>query len=280
MKKISILLLYTFITSSIMAQNHTCIEIPFSLERNLVIIKVQLSDKIWRDFIFDTGTEGIMILDSLADSLGYKLSGYDTIINPTGEIVGKVEQVLIPSLDFSGLNLTKRNASKMPRHMLFSKTAVGIIGMKVFKDFLITLDYKKSVLILEKGELPLNENVISINLDHILEAKVELNNKAVLAHFDCGGAGYISIPKTWDSIYKLKTEPIRYAKGRTPMGDFDIYKAELNGEIKIGTYKISQPEIHLVTGDFFFAINFGYEFFKEHIVTIDTKNRLMQVVRN
>jgi len=104
-----------------------------------------------------------------------------------------------------------------------------------------------------------------------------LNNKEVLAHFDCGGAGYISIPKTWSSIYKLKAEPVFFAKGRTPMGDFDVFKADLDGTIEIGNYRLTNPKISLVTGDFFFAVNFGFEFFKEHLITIDTKNKLLQI---
>ncbi len=56
------------------------------------------------------------------------------------------------------------------------------------------------------------------------------------------------------NIYKLKSEPKFINKGRTPMGDFDVFKA-----------------------DFFNSINFGYEFFKEHLITIDTKNKLIQI---
>jgi hypothetical protein len=259
---------------SIFAQKNTQIEIPFTMDRNLIIIKAEIS-KVSYPFIFDTGTERVMLLDSIANK--YKVLGSDSIVTPKGEFVGMEEQVLLPKISFAGLTLKNKKAAKMPRRMLLTNKAVGIIGMQTFMGYMITIDYKKSKIILQKGDLLQQPNTIPINIDHILEAKVKLNNKEVLAHFDCGGAGYISIPKGWDKIYKLKTEPVLSGKGRTPMGDFDVFTTDLDGDIEIGSYKISSPKINLVTGDFFFAINFGYGFFKEHLITIDTKNKLMQI---
>jgi hypothetical protein len=241
----------------------------------LIIIQATIAKNATHSFIFDTGTEGIMLLDSIADQ--YKVVGLDTIINPAGAFVGTEEKVQIPKIKFGALTLKKKNASKMPRQMLFSDRAVGIIGMQTFIGYLITIDYQKNKIILRKGSLKNEPQTIPINLDHILEAKVKLNNQEVLAHFDCGGAGYISIPKAWSHIYTLKADPVLRGKGRTPMGDFDLFTADLEGDIQIGDYKITNPQIHLVTGDFFFAINFGDRFFKSHLITIDTKNKLLQI---
>lgn len=274
MKNTILILIGLLVTTSTFAQKNSKIEIPFTMDRNLVVIKAEIG-KVSHNFIFDTGTEGIMLVDSLANQ--YKVSGSDSIVNPQGQFVGMEEQITLPKISFAGLTFKNKKAAKMPKQMLFSKQVVGIIGMQTFVGYMITLDYKNSKIILEKGSLLQQPNTIPINLDHILEAKVKINDKEVLAHFDCGGVGYISVPKDWNDIYKLKSEPIAFARGRTPMGDFDVFKTELDGNIEIGNYKIANPKIHLVTGDFFFAINFGYEFFKDHLITIDTKNKLLQI---
>ncbi|MCU0437398.1 MAG: aspartyl protease family protein [Raineya sp.] len=276
MKK-NLLLITSFLVSMVVfAQKDKQIKIPFTMDRNLIIIKAKIG-KVSHNFIFDTGTKNIMLSENIAKQ--YKVSGTDSMITPQGEFAGTLEKVLLPKISFAGLTLKNKEATKMPQQMIFSKQAVGIIGMQTFMGYMITIDYKNSKIILKKGSLLQQPNVIPINLDNILEAKVKLNGKEVLAHFDCGGAGYISIPKGWDTIYKLKSEPVPFRKGRTPMGDFDIFNAELDGDIEIGSYKISNPKISLVTGDFFFAINFGYEFFKSHLITIDTQNKLMQITK-
>lgn len=261
--------------SQTFAQTKNKIEIPFILDRNLILIKANLTDNGEQTFIFDTGTESIMLWNELANK--YKVVGLDSMTTPDGVFVETQEKVNIPDVNFGHLKLINKVATKMPKQLIFSNKAVGIIGMQTFVGYMITLDYVNSKLILEKGSLTKQSDVIPINIDHILETKVMLNNKEVLAHFDCGGAGYISIPKTWSSIYKLKAEPVFFAKGRTPMGDFDVFKADLDGTIEIGNYKLTNPKISLVTGDFFFAVNFGFEFFKEHLITIDTKNKLLQI---
>ncbi len=262
-------------TRGISVNNNTKIEIPFSLDRNLILIQVNIDAIGNRNFIFDTGTEGIMLMDSIANN--YKVSGLDTIVTPTGEFVGTQEKVEIPKVQISNLTLEKLTAIKIPRQLLFSKNVIGIIGMQTFVGYMITFDYTNNKLILEKGDLKKESTVIPINLDHLLEANVKLNNKEVLAHFDCGAAGYISIPKSWSDRYKLKSEPVFLTKGKTPMGDFDVYRSDLDGTIEIGDYKISNPKINIVTGDFFYSINFGYLFFKDHLITVDTKNKLMQI---
>ena len=257
------------------AQKSQQIKIPFTMDRNLIIIKAKIIKNETHSFIFDTGTEGIMLSDYIADK--FKVSGLDSMFTPNGEFVETKEKVLIPKIEFKGLTLKNKNVTKTGRQMIFSNYAIGIIGMQTFAGYMITLDYKNNEIILNEGSLLQESNILPISLNHILEAKVKLNSKEVLAHFDCGGAGYISIPKSWNNIYKLKNEPILTNKGRTPMGDFEAFKAELDGDIEIGSYIITNPKINLVTGDFFFAINFGYEFFKKHLITIDTKNKLMQI---
>jgi hypothetical protein len=275
MKKLLLLLVGLLIVSTMFAQKSNRIEIPFTMDRNLIIIQAKIAKNEAKNFIFDTGTEGIMLLDSIAND--YKMAGVDSIMTPNGEFAGTMEMVMLPKISFEGLTLTKRKAIKMPRQMLFSNRAVGIIGMQTFVGYMITLDYKKSKIILDKGSLTANSKAVPINIDHLLEGKIKLNNKEVLAHFDCGGAGYISIPKRWNSVYILKSEPVFLTKGKTPMGDFDVFKSELDGNIQIGNYVLENPKVNLVTGDFFYSVNFGYGFFREHLITIDTKNKLMLI---
>lgn len=277
MKKNFAFIIGILITTSLFAQKGGKIEIPFTMDRNLIIIEVEVGKNQTHNFIFDTGTAGIMLVDSIAAQ--FKTCGFDSIVTPQGEFVTLQEKVLIPQLGFQSLKLKKQVANKFPKEMLFSPNVVGIIGMQTFVGYMITFDYQRGKLILEKGSLEGKPSVIPINLDYILEAKVKLNNQEVLAHFDCGGAGYISIPKSWSNLYTLKADPVFFTKGRTPMGDFDVFQAELAGDIQIGEYVISNPEINLVTGEFFFAINFGYQFFKTHLITIDTQNKLMQIVK-
>jgi gag-polyprotein putative aspartyl protease/Aspartyl protease len=259
-------------------QSNVQFEIPFTMDRNLVIIKGKLGNEE-ADFIFDTGTKGIVISDEVAQKQRFKKSGTAKMGSPNSPTMEELPTVIIPKLDFNGLILNKTNAVAVNPQNIFSPTAVGIVGMSAFEGNLITIDYKNAKLIFKKGQLTPNKNTIEIDPTMILEGKISLNGKQVLAHFDCGSPNFIAIPKEWTADYKLKSEPKLMGKGMTPGGQFEVYIADFDGDIAIGSLVLNNPKVELLTGNFP-AVNLGFRFFSKYLITIDTKNKLMQILPN
>ena len=251
-------------------------EVQFTMYRNLIIVQGEINNQENCNFIFDTGTNGILLNDSIVKFHNLKAIGSKVIESPNGNVKEKVKSVIIPSLKFNGLNLKNIEAIAVKPQDIFSPNAIGIIGISAFNGYIITIDYQNTKLIFKKGELKLNNNSIPIEADNILEAKINLNGKKVLAHFDCGAPGYIAIPMEWKSELKLKSEPVLIGKGKTPGGEFEVYASQLDGEITIGKLVLKDTQITLVTSGFP-AINLGMEFFKKHSISIDGKNKLLQI---
>lgn len=255
------------------------IEVPFTLDRNLIMIQVKINNTEDCSFIFDTGTSGIVLSESIVQSHNLETDGYTFMASPNSNMKEKVKNVIIPSLNFNGLNLENCKAVAVKPELIFSPGAAGIIGLPAFNFDLLTIDYQNAKLIFRKGNLEPGEGTLNIDASFILEAKILLNDKKVSAQFDCGAPGYIAIPMEWKPELKLKSEPVLAGKGRTPGGEFEVYRSQLDGEIKIGTIVITDPQISLLTGGFN-AVNVGFEFFKNHTITIDPKNKLMQIKPN
>ncbi len=251
-------------------------EVQFTMYRNLIIVQGEINNQENCNFIFDTGTNGILLNDSIVKFHNLKAIGSKVIESPNGNVKEKVKSVIIPSLKFNGLNLKNIEAIAVKPQDIFSPNAIGIIGISAFNGYIITIDYQNTKLIFKKGELKPNNNSIPIEADNILEAKINLNGKKVLAHFDCGAPGYIAIPMEWKSELKLKSEPVLIGKGKTPGGEFEVYASQLDGEITIGKLVLKDTQITLVTSGFP-AINLGMEFFKKHSISIDGKNKLLQI---
>lgn len=259
--------------------NKNQIEVPFKLDRHLVVIKGKINNNDEVDFIFDTGTTGVVLSETFADKYQLKGKGFTTMRSPNGNMSEQVRNLNIPQLGFNGLNLKNAKGVAVKPQMIFSPNAAGIIGLRAFKGHLVTIDYQNSKLIFRKGNLKPNEKTIPIDTTNIVEAKVNLQGKEVLAHFDNGGPGFITIPMEWKDNYKLKSKPVLMGKGRTPGGEFDIFRAQLDGEMRIGSIVLKDPEITLFTGGFN-GINIGSQFFKRYTITIDAKNKLMQLSPN
>ncbi len=258
------------------AQKSRQIEVPFKMDRNLIVIQGKIQNGATSDFIFDTGASEIIINKEVAEKLKLKSKGLVKFTNMLSNKTETVETYKISSLNFNGLIVKNKTSMAVPPENIFSPTAIGIIGLSAFEGNLVTIDYKNSKLIFQKGSLKANEKTIPIALNPVLEAKIKLNGKEVLAHFDCGSPNYIGIPKQWNNDYKLKSEPVLRGKGRTPAGEFEVYSSEFDGEIAIGNLKLKDPKITLLTGNFF-AVNLGFQFFNKYLITIDSKNKLMQI---
>lgn len=251
-------------------------EVPFKMDRNLILIKGKLNQQEAADFIFDTGTQGVVLSTEQAQRNKLKTKGYTKLGSPNGEVAEKVQKVIVPSLDFNGLRLKNSLAVAVNPSNIFSPTAIGIIGLSAFDGYLVSIDYQQAKLIFRKGKLAATDKSLAIDVRNILEATVELNDKKVLAYFDCGAPGFIAVPMEWRKDLKLQSEPVLIGKGQTPGGTFEVYKAQLDGQIRIGALTIQNPNITLLTGGFD-GINFGFEFFRQYRITIDAKHKVMEI---
>jgi hypothetical protein len=264
--------------SSIKQTETPSYEIPFKLDDHLIMIKGSFDNHSKEyDFIFDTGTSGLVLLDSLSKFYHYIEIGKEKQMSPEGKYMGDRSVVQVDNLSFGSLHI-KNKASLVDKEGIFSATAKGIIGLSAFDGYVITIDYTNQKLLMRKGNLEKGKNVLKLGSNDILEADIILNNKTIPTHFDCGSPFFISIPNSIKEKYNLtfKTKPTLIAKARTTGGDMDIFASQFDGNIKIGSIVLNDPKVELVTANFP-AINIGYQFFIQYRMSIDFKNKLMKI---
>jgi Aspartyl protease len=253
------------------------IEIPFTMDRNLILIKAKVNGKKEYGFIYDTGTTGLVLSETLVTEQKLKITGTTTIQSPNSVQPDKVNTVAVQTIKLNGFEILNPAAVAVPAQQIFSPNASGMIGLSTFKGYLVTIDFKNSKLILAKGQLNASDKaVIKIDLAQVPQTNVKVNGVEMLAHFDCGGPENMSFPLEWKSKLKLKAEPVLFARGMTPTGEIEIYKAQLVGTISFGSIELKDPFITMVTGGFP-AINFGSPFFQKYKTTFDMNNQLMRL---
>jgi hypothetical protein len=276
MKKHVIVLLASILFVNVGFTQIETAEIPFTMDRNLILIKAKMNGEKEYSFIYDTGTTGMVLSQTLVEDQQFKITGTTTIQSPNSDQPDKVNTVKVPRLNLNGFEIENLDGVAVPPQQIFSPNASGIIGLSAFKGTLVTIDFKKSKLIIMNGALDRNDKaVIKVDLSRAPEASVNVNGEEMLAVFDCGGPTEISFPMEWKSKLKLKSEPVLFAKARTPGGEVEVYKSQLEGTISFGSIEFKDPNIMLVTGGFG-AINFGNPFFQKYTTTIDMVNQLMR----
>lgn len=68
-----------------MPKETTKLKFYLKKERSLIIIEAKIGGDECRNFIFDTGFEKVMLLDSIANK--YKVTGIDTIVTQKSEFI-------------------------------------------------------------------------------------------------------------------------------------------------------------------------------------------------
>lgn len=160
MNKITILLIFFFISFHIDAQNKwqskkEKIVIPFALVHNLIILEVEMNDgKL--DLMLDTGSENSLLFsvpenDSIVfhDTRKVRIGGLGNgeYIEAMVSSKNKMKIKEYVDEDFELLLITDKDIKLVNR---LGISVNGILGSSFFKDFLVEIDYQNQKIILHK----------------------------------------------------------------------------------------------------------------------------------
>lgn len=249
--------------------------IPMDLSTHRPIVDLMIDGKGPYKFIFDTGSETNVIDENLSKELGLKVVGEDPLMTPGSDNKLVSQRVAAPKTGFSGTNIlrdTEMNVIAL-RAML---PVDGVLSGVFLADYLVTMDYPGSKLILSIGELDKNGKDVTpfIQKPRVLNINLNVAGNIIEAHLDTGSPGRFSLPISLKDKLKFKEEPKKGHTIRTPVASFERWDAELIGNISVGNVEFENPNVALVEG--FETANLGYEVIKDLRTTIDRKNNLIR----
>jgi predicted aspartyl protease len=168
-------------------------------------------------FIVDTGTSSeAFITQELADELGLSAAGHVRLSDPSGQGVQKVPMVVLQSLAVAGVEFTGVKAAV---HHLSSGDGdyQGLLGFRLFRNYLLTIDYPNHRMELASGELAPDgaKSVLPFRMpDGIPVVSISIDENQVDALIDSGGEG-LSLPL--ELAYKLKflSAPLELSNSQT-----------------------------------------------------------------
>ena len=115
-------------------------------------------------------------------------------------------------------------------------------------------------------------------IDHGVPAvEIVVNGQPTRVHIDSGSPAMVSLPLSAAKSLPLAEEPRVVGHGRTADGDFDVYAAPLNGEVRVGAIVLTNPRLDFV--DVFPVGNIGYRFLKDLVITFDPASHRVSFVK-
>lgn len=248
------------------------VEVPM-LDGRLAIVEVQVNGQGPFRFGIDTGAAGGGRIDrSLMEKLGLQVVGQAMAGDASGKGRSTIDLVEIGKLSvgdavFSGVRAAVGDYAELG--------VAGILGIGLFSEHLLTLDYPRRRVRIERGELPPADGQRIVGFDMPLgipSVRLRIGETEVDAHIDSGNTrSEIVVPASLVGRLKLAAEPVAIGKARTRFNEIEIRQAPLAGSVVLGSYELRNPRVDIV--DLFPHANLGHAFLQRFAVTIDAKSR-------
>jgi hypothetical protein len=255
--------------------------VPMQTGDGMPTVEVMINGQGPFVFGFDTGAQaGPRIDSSLVGKLKLKAIGQVQAIDPSGRNpqtseTFKLESVVIGGLRLADVAIASRNYKSGPRPLKVD----GILGVNLFADYLVTLDFPAKKLRIEKGELPKSDGAEVLdykNAAGIAEVDLTVGDQKIKAHLDTGNAiGAFVFPTAFAEKLAFAGEPRVVGRARSASGEMEIKQVPLKDVIKLGRHEFADAMIvYPALGD---IGNVGVKVLSQFVITFDQKNERVRL---
>ena len=236
-------------------------------------------------FVFgiDTGAQGGSRIDtSLVEKLALKASGEVQATdgsgrNPQMAQLFKLESVTLGNLKFSDVTAGARNFKNSPRPLKID----GILGLSVFSEYLVSLDFPAKLLRVEKGELPKADGAEILDYKSqggIPLLELTVGNTRINAHLDSGNSiGAFVLPTAFVEKLTQASEPKVVGRARSASGDMEIKQVQIKEVVRLGRHEF--PDATVTYPALSDIGNVGVKTLNQFVVTFDQQHERVRLTR-
>ena len=228
-------------------------------------------------FLVDTGTGAqALVSPELANQLALPMVGHARLTDPSGLGEQRSEIVLMKSVTIGGAGFAEVKAI---RHKLYgdAENCQGVLGFKLFKDYLLTLNFPQRRLTLGRGALEEDGSgsVIPFRMpDGVPVVALRVGGQRLEAQLDSGGTG-LSLPEPVAAHLKFQSTPIAFGNGESLATRFHIKAARLRPDVRLGRYTFRQAFVEINPA--FPLVNVGSTPLGKFVVTFDQEKMLLRL---
>lgn len=260
--------------------------IPFTLGGPWIIVDgVNVNDRGPFRFMFDTGGSGGGRVDvTLAEKLGLvkvdEVQAGDGSGRPGPLLpVYELESLSFGPLNFKGVRVLSRDYNPPAAVAARGGPIDGILGMQLFEQLLLTIDYPNSELRISRDGLPAPNGRDIFGYEKntpIPQVEVGLDGSMFAAQLDTGAQGGVLIGGKEAEGLPWKGERRTIGQARTVSGPFEIQAGTLDGDLVIGGVRVANPELMIAPP--FNGVILGAQFLNRFVISIDQYNGRVRLV--
>ncbi|WP_263354918.1 aspartyl protease family protein [Acidicapsa acidisoli] len=247
---------------------------PLELRHGVPFVKVMINGKGPFTFIIDTGTSSdAIVTPALAATLGLQVVERRHLTDLGGQNVQGVNVVAIQKLTVAGVDFPSVHADV---HAALTTVGPydGILGFRLFRNELMTLDYPRHRLVLSVGDSLQSgdPNVLPLHMSRLVPTVIlEIGNEPVEAQIDSGGQG-ICVPESVAESLKFQGSLDVVARGHTQVSTFPILGGKIDEDVEFAGHTFDKPFIEIIPN--FPVADVGSGTLQDFVVSFDQKHCL------
>ena len=218
---------------------------------------------------FDSGQSfAALVSRDLADRLALPVVDQVQVGDGSGANDREVDVVAIASLTIGAAQFHDLQA------LVFDIPGDGALGFALFVDALLTLDFVRDRMRIERAALPPPDGreVLALGMQHgaTPTVPVEIGDRQVTALIDTGWNGATGAPAAWMDELPLESPPVVVGRAATLFNEFEIHEARLDGALSIGGHSIPSPALHF--NDLLPELVLGRDLLSRFAISFDQAN--------
>jgi Aspartyl protease/PDZ domain len=236
------------------------LNIPVELVANgLVFVQAKVNDHPgW--FILDNASQGFLVDREYARQISLQTSGSAVSRNDVSDAieVGIIRDVQI---SLPGMDLTHRNLVVIDLKSLepsIGHTVDGIIGSRLFDDFVVAVDYERrllSICLPDKYQPSPNETALPVRLDEhgfqFIDATIALPGaEPIVANFliDGGANSYVDLYKPFSDAHHLPPSAMKLLDDPGSSAGTTQSRDGRAARITVGPFSVGNPPVTFAQG--------------------------------
>ncbi len=251
-----------------------------SLRNGRPLVEVMLNGDGPFTLLLDTGAGVTLLGRQASERLRLESVGRTEIGDPSDAEQIDVDEVLLSRVDVGDAAFLTVPAVVLDDPAFSEHLGVdGVLGITMFRDCLLTLDYPAEEVRIEHGSLPADgDDIVPIRWgESIFEVVAGIGGDAHATHLDSGSPAGFTLPAAVVETLPLRSEPVVVGLARTINGEFEIREAQLDGSITIGDHVFEDPTV--VVQDRFPFVNVGLQVLRDFAITVDQRENRLRMTR-
>lgn len=224
-------------------------DVPFVDDRAMPVVEVRFENGSTGRFGMDTGAPGHgSISGATAERLGLPVAGRGMTADPSGRNGVEIRvfgpsSLLVGDVRFGGLTLTE-----MPAMANALTPLDGILGVDLFRDLILTLDYRARRLKIRRGALPAPDGRMVLEApsagDPFMTVQLTIGEHRFPAHLDTGqGRAPLILPQEVAMALPRRGEPRTIGRARTVSQVIEMMAVDITEPVRLGAVTLPVTQV-------------------------------------